>query len=57
MNKIFEKFFLTIVKKFGINYIKYMIINFKDEDFDNKIKNENVSVIQFSAAWCGLVKH
>ena len=30
-----------------------MLIDFKDEDFDNKIKNEDVSVIQFSAAWCG----
>ena len=26
-----------------------MLIDFKDEDFDNKIKNEDVSVIQFSA--------
>ena len=33
-----------------------MLIDFKDEDFDNKIKNENVSVIQFSAAWCGPCK-
>jgi len=30
-----------------------MLINFKDEDFENKIKTEDVSVIQFSAAWCG----
>ena len=30
-----------------------MLIDFKDEDFENKIKNEDVSVIQFSAAWCG----
>ncbi len=29
-----------------------MLIDFKDEDFDNKVKNEDVSVIQFSAAWC-----
>ena len=29
-----------------------MLINFKDEDFENKIKNENISVIQFSASWC-----
>ena len=28
-----------------------MLIDFKDEDFDSKIKNEDVSVIQFSAAW------
>ena len=33
-----------------------MLIDFKDEDFDNKIKNEEVSVIQFSAAWCGPCK-
>ena len=33
-----------------------MLIEFKDEDFDSKIKNENVSVIQFSAAWCGPCK-
>ena len=26
--------------------------NFKDEDFDDKIKNEEISVIQFSASWC-----
>ena len=33
-----------------------MLKDFKDEDFDNKIKNEDVSVIQFSAAWCGPCK-
>ncbi len=33
-----------------------MLENFKDEDFENKIKNENVSVIQFSAEWCGPCK-
>ena len=33
-----------------------MLIDFKDEDFDNKIKNEDVSVIQFSAEWCGPCK-
>jgi len=26
--------------------------NFKDEDFDNVIKKEDVSVVQFSASWC-----
>tara|TARA_B100001057_G_C22375704_1_gene766407 strand:+ start:158 stop:472 length:315 start_codon:yes stop_codon:yes gene_type:complete len=26
--------------------------NFKDEDFDLKIKNEPVVVVQFSASWC-----
>ena len=29
-----------------------MLIDFKDEDFESKIKNEDVSVIQFSASWC-----
>ena len=33
-----------------------MLVDFKDEDFDNKVKNEDVSVIQFSAAWCGPCK-
>jgi len=33
-----------------------MLTNFKDEDFDNKIKKEDVSVIQFSAEWCGPCK-
>ncbi len=33
-----------------------MLNDFKDEDFDSKIKNEDISVIQFSAAWCGPVK-
>ena len=29
-----------------------MLIDFKDEEFETKIKNEDISVIQFSAAWC-----
>ena len=33
-----------------------MLTDFKDEDFDSKIKSEDVSVIQFSAAWCGPCK-
>ena len=33
-----------------------MLADFKDEDFESKIKNEDVSVIQFSAAWCGPCK-
>ena len=33
-----------------------MLIDFKDEDFENKIKNEDVSVIQFSASFCGPCK-
>ena len=33
-----------------------MLINFKDEDFDNKIKNEDVSIFQYSASWCSPCK-
>ena len=33
-----------------------MLIDFKDEDFESKIKSEDVSVIQFSASWCGPCK-
>ena len=33
-----------------------MLIDFKDDDFDTKIKKEDVSVIQFSASWCGPCK-
>ena len=33
-----------------------MLIEFKDEDFENKIKNEDISVIQFSASWCAPCK-
>ncbi|MDC0983841.1 thioredoxin family protein [Candidatus Pelagibacter sp.] len=33
-----------------------MLIDFKDEDFETKIKQEDVSVVQFSAAWCGPCK-
>ena len=33
-----------------------MLIDFKDEDFENKIKNKDVSVIQLSPAWCGPCK-
>ena len=29
-----------------------MLNNFKDEDFDSKIKNEDISILQFSASWC-----
>ena len=30
--------------------------NFLDEYFDSKIKQEDISVIQFSATWCGPCK-
>ena len=33
-----------------------MLIDFKDEDFENKIKNEKVSVILYSATWCNPCK-
>ena len=33
-----------------------MLVDFKDEDFESKVKQEDVSVIQFSAAWCGPCK-
>jgi len=33
-----------------------MLIDFKDEDFDSKIKNEDVSIILFSAIWCSPCK-
>ena len=29
-----------------------MLINFKDESWEDKIKNEDTCVIQFSATWC-----
>jgi len=33
-----------------------MLKEFIDDDFENKIKNENISVIQFSANWCSPCK-
>ena len=29
-----------------------MLIDFKDETWEDKVKNEETSVIQFSATWC-----
>ena len=29
-----------------------MLIDFKDENWDDKIKNEDKCVIQFSSSWC-----
>ena len=33
-----------------------MLDNFSDEQFESKIKKEEVSIIQFSASWCGPCK-
>ena len=33
-----------------------MLIDFIDSDFESKVKNEEVSILQFSAAWCGPCK-
>ena len=33
-----------------------MLIDFKDEQFETKIKNEEVSIVQFSAEWCAPCK-
>ena len=29
-----------------------MLIDFKDDDFDTKVKNEDISILQYSASWC-----
>jgi thioredoxin 1 len=29
-----------------------MLIDFTDDDFYSKVKNEEVSILQFSASWC-----
>ena len=39
-----------------LNIQKHMLINFKDDDFIDKIKKDEVSVIQFSASWCSPCK-
>ena len=33
-----------------------MINQFKDEDFQEKVKKEEVSILQFSASWCAPCK-
>ena len=33
-----------------------MLIDFKDDDFDSKIKNDDISIILFSAIWCSPCK-
>ena len=30
-----------------------MLIDFVDSDFEGKVKEEGVSILQFSASWCG----
>ena len=30
-----------------------MLKDFVDADFEAKVKNEDVSILQFSASWCG----
>ena len=41
-----------------INKIKgfKMLENFSDNQFESKVKKEEVSIIQFSATWCGPCK-
>ena len=41
-----------------INKIKgfKMLENFSDDQFESKVKKEEVSIIQFSASWCGPCK-
>ena len=29
-----------------------MLIDFKDDDFDTKVKSEDISILQYSASWC-----
>ena len=33
-----------------------MLENFSDDQFESKVKKEEVSIIQFSASWCGPCK-